>query len=71
MKRIGLTLLALALLAGCGGDEEGAGGLSADEQQRLENIAARLDEESGAVRESLQADGNALDSEATEGSTSE
>ena len=44
MRRMGLALLALAALAGCGGDDDGPGGLTADEQSRLENIAARLDE---------------------------
>ena len=45
MRRVGTTLLAIAALTGCGGSNEGAGGLTADEEQRLENIAARLDEE--------------------------
>jgi hypothetical protein len=34
---------ALALLAGCGGRNEGAGGLSADEERALDNAAAMLD----------------------------
>ena len=55
MTRNVLVLSTLLLLAGCGGGEEEAGGLSADERQRLENIADRLDEESAEVRELLEA----------------
>ena len=56
MKNIGLALLMLMPLAGCGGGEE-AGGLTADERQRLENIADRLDEENAEVREILDENG--------------
>ncbi len=57
------TSLIIALfLAACGGGEEEAGGLSADERQRLENIADRLDAESAEVRDILEE--NALDDEA-------
>jgi hypothetical protein len=56
MRKIGLVLPALALLASCGGPEEDASGLTADERQRLENIAERLDEDSREVREMLEAD---------------
>jgi hypothetical protein len=45
MKRTGFCLLLLSALAACGGDDEGAGGLTADEERRLENIADRLDED--------------------------
>ena len=56
MKKIGLALLMLVPVAGCGGGEE-AGGLTADERQRLENIADRLDEENAEVREILDDNG--------------
>ena len=36
-------LAALALLAGCG-DNEGRGGLTADEERQLDNAAAMLDD---------------------------
>ena len=45
MRKVGLAAIAVFALAGCGDGGEGAGGLTADEEQRLENIAARLDEE--------------------------
>ena len=35
---------ALGLLAGCGGGDQGAGGLSAEEERALDNAAAMLDE---------------------------
>ena len=54
MKKTCLALLGLVLTAGCGGGEDEAGGLTADERQRLENIADRLDEESAEVRELLE-----------------
>jgi hypothetical protein len=57
MLKAGATLVTLAFLAGCGGDQD-SGGLTADEQQRLENIAARLDEENESVREQIEGDGN-------------
>ena len=44
MRRIGFAILALGLIAGCGGEED-EGVLTADERQRLENIADRLDKE--------------------------
>ena len=54
MKKISLLLLGFVLIAGCGGGDDEAGGLTADERQRLENIADRLDEESAEVRELLE-----------------
>ena len=56
MKKFGLALFSLVFVAGCGGGEE-AGGLTADERQRLENIADRLDEENAEVREILEDNG--------------
>jgi len=56
MRKISFALLPLLLLAGCGGGDEEAGGLTADERQRLENIAERLDEERAEVRELLEAE---------------
>lgn len=54
MNRKSLASIGLLLaIAGCGGPED-AGGLTADERQRLENIAARLDEENAEVRELLE-----------------
>ena len=44
MRKIGVALLALGLIAGCGGEED-EGVLTDDERQRLENIADRLDKE--------------------------
>lgn len=44
MSKIGFAMLALGLIAGCGGGED-EGALTADERQRLENIAERLDNE--------------------------
>ena len=35
---------ALALLAGCGSADQGAGGVSAEEERALDNAAAMLDE---------------------------
>ena len=54
MKKISLLLLGFVMIAGCGGGDDEAGGLTADERQRLENIADRLDEESAEVRELLE-----------------
>jgi hypothetical protein len=47
MKRgvIAGTGLALLLLGGCGGREESSGQPSADEKQKLDNIAGKLDNE--------------------------
>ena len=56
MKKFGLALFMLISVAGCGGGEE-AGGLTADERQRLENIADRLDEENAEVRDILEDNG--------------
>lgn len=46
--KVGTRLLAplfsLALLAACGGDELGAGGLTAEEERALDNAAAMLDD---------------------------
>jgi hypothetical protein len=39
----GLAVAAAALLAGCG-DNEGRGGLTADEERQLDNAAAMLDD---------------------------
>jgi hypothetical protein len=44
MRKIGFAILALGLLGGCGAEED-EGVLTADERQRLENIADRLDKE--------------------------
>ena len=62
MKRPFALTLALLLLAACGGGDEEAGGLTADERQRLENIADRLDEESAEVRDLLEANSVSPDS---------
>lgn len=43
MPRAAPLLLALALAA-CGGGEERRGGLSADEERRLDNVAKMLDD---------------------------
>ena len=40
---------ALALLAGCGGGDKGAGGLSAEEERALDNAASMLDESNLAL----------------------
>jgi hypothetical protein len=53
MIKASLVLFGLCLLAACGETEE-TGGLTADERQRLENIAKRLDEENAEVRELLE-----------------
>lgn len=45
--RLGIRLAGLAMivsLAACGGPEEGRGGLTADEERRLDNAADMLDE---------------------------
>ena len=44
MRKIGFAMLALGFIAGCGGEDD-EGTLTADERQRLENIAERLDNE--------------------------
>ena len=47
--RLGIRLAGLAMivsLAACGGPEEGRGGLTADEERRLDNAADMLDENS-------------------------
>ena len=47
--RLGIRLAGLAMimsLAACGGPEEGRGGLTAEEERRLDNAQAMLDENS-------------------------
>ena len=39
----------LTLLAGCGGGNQGAGGLSAEDERALDNAAAMLDENNFVV----------------------
>ena len=58
-------LAALLLVSGCGEEAE-VGGLAADERERLENIADRLDAESADVRELLEADQANAQSEGAE-----
>lgn len=43
-RRVAFPLLLVLALAACGGGEERKGGLSADEEQRLANVAKMLDE---------------------------
>jgi len=47
--RLGIRFAGLAMiasLAACGGPEDGRGGLTAEEERRLDNAAAMLDENS-------------------------
>ena len=69
MKRHLVLGLSLAFLAGCGGGNEDAGGLTADERQRLENIADRLDEENAEVRDLVEA--NLSEPQASAGDSSD
>lgn len=77
--RTGAKLLAgaaaLALLAGCGGGDTGAGGVSPEEERALDNAAAMLDSQSNlavpddsmvANEEAVAAEENAADAEATD-----
>jgi hypothetical protein len=61
--------LALAIsLGGCGGGDEGRGGLSAEEERQLDNAAAMLDENTLTVPDDSlvanEAELDALDAEA-------
>ena len=47
--KLGISFAGVAMivsLAACGGPEEGRGGLTAEEERRLDNAAAMLDENS-------------------------
>jgi hypothetical protein len=66
--------LALAMsLGGCGGGEEGRGGLSAEEERQLDNAAAMLDENTLTVPDDSlvanEAELDALDAEAANDSS--
>ena len=61
--KIGIGLAALALLAACG-QEEGAGGLTAEESRQLNEAAAMLDGEANGL-------GNAGETAGSEGAAGE
>lgn len=61
--KLRLGLVAIGLLAGCGA-EAPRGGLSPEEERRLENIAKMLDEGPGNLSFELPDEGNASGSAA-------